>query len=149
MSNQTINSNPTLHDMNTTAQNRTQSNPALRQVFKLGLDVDLHFAFTAIQCDQGAIALAQKFTRARLSDWIKEQVAAGHQVHTVYWNRFQHRKAIGSYTGCCPSQHSSGGVQRFGHIDRHGNKHVRVLLVEAVWRLLKPKSGKTSWARAI
>jgi transposase len=28
-------------------------------------------------------------------------------------------------------------VQRFGHIDRHGNKHVRVLLVEAVWRLLK------------
>lgn len=53
------------------------------------------------------------------------------------WKRFQHRKAIGSYTGCCPSEHSSGGVQRFGHIDRHGNKHVRVLLVEAVWRLLK------------
>ena len=40
-------------------------------------------------------------------------------------------------TGCCPSEHSSGGVQRFGHIDRHGNKAVRVLLVEAVWRLLK------------
>jgi len=28
-------------------------------------------------------------------------------------------------------------VQRFGAIDRHGNKHVRVLLVEAVWRLLR------------
>jgi transposase len=53
------------------------------------------------------------------------------------WKRFQGRKAIGSYTGCCPSEHSSGGVQRFGHIDRHGNKHVRVLLVEAVWRLLR------------
>ena len=53
------------------------------------------------------------------------------------WKRFSGRKAIGSYTGCCPSEHSSGGVQRFGHIDRHGNKHVRVLLVEAVWRLLK------------
>jgi transposase len=53
------------------------------------------------------------------------------------WQRFTHRKAIGSYTGCCPSEHSSGGVQRFGHIDRHGNKHVRTLLVEAVWRLLK------------
>jgi transposase len=53
------------------------------------------------------------------------------------WKRFRQRKAIGSYTGCCPSEHSSGGVQRFGHIDRHGNKHVRVLLVEAVWRLLK------------
>jgi len=53
------------------------------------------------------------------------------------WKRFTGRKAIGSYTGCCPSEHSSGGVQRFGHIDRHGNKHVRVLLVEAVWRLLR------------
>jgi transposase len=53
------------------------------------------------------------------------------------WRRFVHRKAVGSYTGCCPSEHSSGGVQRFGAIDRHGNKHVRVLLVEAVWRLLR------------
>jgi transposase len=53
------------------------------------------------------------------------------------WTRFVHRKAVGSYTGCCPSEHSSGGVQRFGAIDRHGNKHVRTLLVEAVWRLLK------------
>jgi transposase len=53
------------------------------------------------------------------------------------WRRFAHRKAVGSYTGCCPSEHSSGGVQRFGAIDRHGNKHVRTLLVEAVWRLLR------------
>ena len=53
------------------------------------------------------------------------------------WKRFPHRKAVGSYTGCCPSEHSSGGVQRFGHIDRHGNPRVRMLLVEAVWRLLK------------
>jgi transposase len=52
------------------------------------------------------------------------------------WHRFTHRKAVGSYTGCCPSEHSSGGVQRFGRIDRHGNAHVRMLLVEAVWRLL-------------
>jgi transposase len=53
------------------------------------------------------------------------------------WTRFSKRKAVGSYTGCCPSEHSSGGVQRFGAIDRHGNKHVRTLLVEAVWRLLR------------
>lgn len=53
------------------------------------------------------------------------------------WQRFRHRKAVGSYTGCCPSEHSSSGVQRFGAIDRHGNKHVRTLLVEAVWRLLR------------
>lgn len=53
------------------------------------------------------------------------------------WQRFNKRKAVGSYTGCCPSEHSSGGVQRFGAIDRHGNKHLRMLLVEAVWRLLR------------
>ena len=53
------------------------------------------------------------------------------------WGRFKHRKAPGSYTGCCPSEHTSGTNVRQGSIDRHGNKHVRVLLVEAVWRLLR------------
>ena len=312
--------------MNTATQTLAQSKPAVsapppapapgaRHVFKLGLDVDLRFVVTAIQCDLGVIKPAQKFTRAQLLDWVRTQVAAGHAVHTVYeacgfgytlhhalvaagarslvttptrlsperrrkndrldalalcvrlarhldghahelnpiripttagqerretgrqreffkrelrrlenhgralriefehetlpagwagprkwkqlapecaafvraqlepvvaqiracqaqlarltaeikarvaaekipkalgaltvalldgevcdWQRFQGRKAIGSYTGCCPSEHSSGGVQRFGHIDRHGNKHGRVLLVEAVWRLLR------------
>ena len=286
-----------------------------RHVFKLGLDVDLNYCVTAIQCDHGALKPAQKLTRPQLLKWVREQVAAGHAVHTVYeacgfgytlheeltaagaqslvttpmclsperqrkndpldaralcvrlarhldgpahelrpiripsaaererrelgrqrgfwvrevrrlenhgralrlefehetlpggwagprkwkalatecsafvraqlepvvaqiraakatiaqftarieatvkaeevptglgaltvalvegevcdWQRFRGRKAVGSYTGCCPSEHSSGGVQRFGHIDRHGNAHVRMLLVEAVWRLLR------------
>jgi transposase len=51
--------------------------------------------------------------------------------------RFRNRKEIGSYVGCCPSEHSSGQTQHFGHIDRHGNKHLRVLMVEAVWRLIR------------
>lgn len=288
---------------------------AVRHVFRLGLDVDLNFIVTAIQCDHGTIKPAQKWTRARLVKWITEQVAAGHVVWTVYescgfgytlhyaliqagaqslvmtpirlnperrrkndrldarelclrlsryvdgnkeelptirvpsvaeqqrrelgrqrefykkefrrlenhgrslrlehehltlpagwagprkwkalsaqltpfvrtqleacvrlirdckahmqrltleiqalvaqekipkglgaltlsildgeicdWSRFKHRKAPASYTGCCPSESSSGGVQRMGSIDRHGNKHVRVLLIEAVWRLLR------------
>ena len=305
---------PTLHDLNISTQNPSQSNATLRPLLKLGLDVDLKNLVVAIQSGNGVIALAQKFSRSRLIQWIKDQVAAGHTVHTVYeccgfgytlheqlktagahsivttplrlnleqrrkndrmdarqlcvrlsryldgqphelrpiripsraeqqrrevgrqrelwkrqvrrlenhgralrlehehetlpagwagprkwkalsqectpfvrtqleplvqqirsckaqldrltaqiearvaqekiphglgalslslldaevcdWNRFATRKAVGSYTGCCPSEHSSGGVQRFGHIDRHGNAHVRVLLVEAVWRLL-------------
>jgi transposase len=309
------NNNPTLHDTINRSDINSSGNASVRHLFKLGLDVDLHFVVTAIQCERGAIALAQKFTRAQLLAWVKKQIAAGHEVHTVYeacgfgytlhhalaaagahsivttpmrlslerrrkndrldarelcvrlsrhldghahelkpiriplhveqerrergrqrgffgrevrrlenhgralriefehetlpagwagprkwkriaptcsefvrgqlepvvaqirlvkeqlarltqeieaqvaqekiphglgaltvslldgevcdWKRFRHRKAIGSYTGCCPSEHSSGGVQRFGHIDRHGNKHIRVLLVEAVWRLLK------------
>jgi transposase len=53
------------------------------------------------------------------------------------WERFNNRKQIGSYTGCCPGEHSSGGKQRMGSIDRMGNGRVRCLLVEAVWRLLR------------
>jgi transposase len=292
---------------------------AVRHTFTLGLDVDLRWVVTAIQCDHGVIALAQKFTRPQLIRWVQQQVTAGHTVQTVYeccgfgytlheqltaagaqslittplrlslerrrkndrldarelcvrlsryhagqrhelrpirlpsraevqrrelgrqrefwkrevrrlenhgralriehehetlpagwagprkwkalaqecsefvrqqlepvrehirtckaelarltaqieavvaaeplptglgalsvslldgemcdWHRFPGRKAVGSYTGCCPSEHSSGGVQRFGSIDRHGNARVRVLLVEAVWRLLKWQPG--------
>src|ERR1022692_2780237 len=52
------------------------------------------------------------------------------------WNRFHNRKQIGSYTGCCPGEHSSGHQRRVGSIDRMGNGRVRALLVEAVWRFL-------------
>ncbi len=57
------------------------------------------------------------------------------------WGRFHNRKQIGSYTGCCPGEHSSGGKQRMGGIDRMGNGRVRCLLVEAVWRFLVWQPG--------
>jgi transposase len=50
------------------------------------------------------------------------------------WHRFGNRKHVGSYTGCCPGEHSSGNKRRVGGIDRMGNGRVRSLLVEAVWR---------------
>jgi transposase len=53
------------------------------------------------------------------------------------WKRFSNRKQIGSYTGCCPGEHSSGGKRRLGSIDRMGNGRVRTLLVEAVHRFLR------------
>ena len=52
------------------------------------------------------------------------------------WHRFHNRKQIGSYTGCCPGEHTSAGKRRVGAIDRMGNGRVRTLLVEAVWRFL-------------
>jgi len=315
----TITTVPTPHTGTDNKPSPVADKSVVRHVFTLGLDVDLRFVVTAIQCDQGVIPPARKYTRAQLVAWVKTQVAAGHTVHTVYeccgfgytlheqltaagahsllttpmrlslerrrkndrldarelcvrlsryhagqrhelrpirlpsraevqrrelgrqreffkrevrrlenhgralriehehetlpggwagprkwkqlaqecsefvrhqlepvgqqirnfkaeldrltqelealvaaeqiphglgaltvalldgevcdWQRFKHRKAVGSYTGCCPSEHSSGGVQRFGGIDRHGNARVRVLLVEAVWRLLKWQPG--------
>ena len=53
------------------------------------------------------------------------------------WHRFSNRKQVGSYTGCCPGEHSSGNQRRVGSIDRLGNGRVRALLVEAVWRFLQ------------
>jgi transposase len=57
------------------------------------------------------------------------------------WKRFHNRKQIGSYTGCCPGEHSSGGKRLVGSIDRMGNGRVRALLVEAVWRFLLWQPG--------
>jgi transposase len=63
------------------------------------------------------------------------------------WGRFNNRKQVGSYTGCCPGEHSSGGQRRVGAIDRMGNSCVRALLVEAVWRFLKWQPGWKAAAR--
>jgi transposase len=42
---------------------------------------------------------------------------------------------VASYTGLCPSEHSSGEKRKQGSISKHGNPRVRHHLVEAVWRL--------------
>lgn len=53
------------------------------------------------------------------------------------WHRFRNRRQVASYTGLCPSEHSSGQTRLQGSINRHGNPRVRHLLIEAVWRLLQ------------
>jgi transposase len=45
--------------------------------------------------------------------------------------RFQCGKQVGSYLGLIPSENSSGGKQRLGHISKQGNALLRGLLVEA------------------
>ena len=57
------------------------------------------------------------------------------------WHRFSNRKQVGSYTGCCPGEHTSAGKRRVGSIDRMGNGRVRALLVESVWRFLLWQPG--------
>jgi transposase len=65
------------------------------------------------------------------------------------WYRFADRKAPASYTGCCPSEKSSGGIQRTGCIDRHGNGRLRTLLVEAVWRLVRWQPSWHAWRKLL
>ena len=45
--------------------------------------------------------------------------------------RFESGRKVGSYFGLIPSEHSSGGRQRLGHISKQGSSFLRFLLVEA------------------
>jgi transposase len=45
--------------------------------------------------------------------------------------RFRNSRKVVSYLGLNPSEHSSGGRQRLGHISKQGNEMMRWLLVEA------------------
>jgi len=45
--------------------------------------------------------------------------------------RFPRSRQLVSYLGLNPSENSSGGHQRFGHISKQGNEMLRWLLVEA------------------
>jgi transposase len=47
------------------------------------------------------------------------------------WERFPRGKQIGNYVGMIPSENSSAGKQRLGHITKQGNSLLRFLLVEA------------------
>ena len=46
-------------------------------------------------------------------------------------SRFRRARQVASYVGLVPSEHSSGGQQRLGHISKQGSPLLRCLLVEA------------------
>lgn len=50
--------------------------------------------------------------------------------------RFANERALFSYTGLTPSEHSSGASVRRGPMSRQGSSRVRHLLVEIAWRAL-------------
>jgi transposase len=51
------------------------------------------------------------------------------------WSRFANRRQVGSYTGLCPGEDSSGDSRMSLSIDKHGNPRVRAVLVELAWLL--------------
>jgi transposase len=53
------------------------------------------------------------------------------------WNRFNNRRQVGSYTGLCPSEYSSGDTRLQSCVTKHGNRRLRAALVEAAWRLVR------------
>jgi transposase len=50
---------------------------------------------------------------------------------------FENERQLFSYTGLTPSEHSSGGHVRKGHISRQGKTMIRKILVLAAWRAIQ------------
>jgi transposase len=53
------------------------------------------------------------------------------------WHRFSNRRRVGSYTGLCPGEHSSGKTRMQTSVTKHGNPRLRAALVETAWRLVR------------
>jgi len=53
------------------------------------------------------------------------------------WQRFPNRRAISSYTGLCPGEHSSGSKRIPGSVTKRGNQRLRAALVECAWRMVR------------
>jgi transposase len=53
------------------------------------------------------------------------------------WERFNNRRAISSYTGLCPGEHTSGSKRVPGSVTKHGNPRLRAALVECAWRMVR------------
>jgi transposase len=63
------------------------------------------------------------------------------EAEVLDWGRFGNRRQVGSYTGLCPGEHSSGVRRRQGGVSKHGNPRLRHALVEAAWRLARWQPG--------
>ena len=63
--------------------------------------------------------------------------------------RFQRGKQIGTYVGMIPSEDSSAGKQRLGHISKQGNSLLRFLLVEAAQAAARMQSGLATSVHAL
>ena len=53
------------------------------------------------------------------------------------WERFGNRRQVGSYTGLCPGEYSSGKTRLQSCVTKHGNPRLRAALVETAWRLVR------------
>ena len=53
------------------------------------------------------------------------------------WDRFNNRRQVGSYTGLCPGEYSSGKTRLQSCVTKHGNPRLRAALVETAWRLVR------------
>jgi transposase len=131
---------------------RRMSNRYLREIAAWSLPAELSVSLTFL-AEQWRFATRQLIEMRRV---LREQAHAQPTLETVYrsvpgigevvartlatelgdMTRFANERALFSYTGLTPSEHSSGASVRRGHISRQGSSRIRQLLVETAWRAL-------------
>lgn len=57
--------------------------------------------------------------------------------------QFSNGRQFAAWLGLVPSQHSSGGKERLGAINKHGDKYLRTLLIHGARSVLKHCQGRT------
>ena len=62
---------------------------------------------------------------------------------------FDNERQLFSYTGLTPSEHSSGGHIRKGHISRQGKTVIRRVLVLASWKAIQQDAQLRMWKKVI
>jgi transposase len=103
------------------------------------LPIDSELSALTVQLQEAAPAQLPSFLGAMTWELLHREVGD--------WGRFRNRRQVASYTGLCPSEHSSGGSRLQGSITRHGNPRIRHLLVEAAWRLVRYQPDYRAVAR--
>lgn len=109
------------------------------------LAVALHTQILGLDAQLEALA-AQQLTVA-LPHGLGVLTALSACLEVMDWQRFSNRKKVGSFIGCAPSEHSTGPGQLLGGIDRQGNRRLRSLLTEAIWRLIRWEPGWHGFAK--
>jgi transposase len=93
--------------------------------------VSLHEKISALSVQlQSAAAPGQARGLGAMSSVIIDREVAD-------WHRFNNRRQVGSYTGLCPGEYSSGNTRLQGCVTKHGNPRLRAALVELAWRLVR------------
>jgi transposase len=103
------------------------------------LPIDAELSALTAQLQEAAPAQLPSFLGSMTWELLRREVGD--------WKRFRNRRQVASYTGLCPSEHSSGQSRTQGSITRHGNPRIRHLLVEAAWRLLRNQPTYRSVAK--
>src|ERR1700757_4393594 len=127
-----------------------------KQMLKLGLDLHYRQVTGGMQEDGGLGRPAGKMGYERSFCWqpaLRKRIEAlapkslpkgiGRYSWAVLeyemkgWGRFSNRRQVSSYTGLCPGVHQSDQRAKEGCINRCGNRVVRWILIEMVWRLMR------------